>query len=337
MDPIAAIILANSPPRAEHLLVIDVPELVPAAVERADRVSVWCDDIRHARQLPSPLLLHRLDAAALSGVDLVWLRLPKALGALDEYAELVAGHACAAVRLVAGGREKHLNRTMNRVLGSHFGAVAASLGQRKSRALLASDPIPAPITWPRRRELVVAGQLVDLHWHGATFAAGRIDAGTQLLIDYLESVADADRYLDLGSGSGVLATLLARRHPQAQVHAVDASWAAVDASRLTSAGTGVEVHWACDLAGFGNGSLDVVVCNRRSTAARPRTPRPPCSCSPRPAPRSATAASSGVCSTRTCPGAPGSPSWSAPPGRWPRTATTPDPQPAPLIPRRAVA
>ncbi len=261
MDPIAAIILANSPPRAEHLLLIDVPELVPAAVERADRVSVWCDDIRHARQLPSPLLLHRLDAAALSGVDLVWLRLPKALGALDEYAEVVAGHACAAVRLVAGGREKHLNRTMNRVLGSHFGAVAASLGQRKSRALLASDPIPAPITWPRRRELVVAGQLVDLHWHGATFAAGRIDAGTQLLIDYLESVADADRYLDLGSGSGVLATLLARRHPQAQVHAVDASWAAVDASRLTSAGTGVEVHWACDLAGFGNGSLDVVVCN----------------------------------------------------------------------------
>ncbi|MGB3955522.1 MAG: methyltransferase [Brooklawnia sp.] len=261
MDPIAAIILANSPPRAEHLLVIDVPELVPAAVGRADRVSVWCDDIRHARQVPSPLLLHRLDAAALSGVDLVWLRLPKALGALDEYAELVAGHACAAVRLVAGGREKHLNRTMNRVLGSHFGAVAASLGQRKSRALLASDPIPAPITWPRRRELVVAGQLVDLHWHGATFAAGRIDAGTQLLIDHLESVADADRYLDLGSGSGVLATLLARRHPQAQVHAVDASWAAVDASRLTSAGTGVEVHWACDLAGFGNGSLDVVVCN----------------------------------------------------------------------------
>lgn len=261
MDPVAAMILANSPPRAEHLLVIDLPELVTAATERAGRVSAWCDDVRDARQVPSQQLLDRLDQAALAGVDLVWLRLPKALGALDEYAGLVARYACAAVRLVAGGREKHLNRTMNQVLASHFGEVAASLGQRKARALLACEPKPAPVSWPRHRELVVAGQLVDLHWHGATFAAGRIDAGTQLLIDHLESVADADRYLDLGCGSGVLATLLARQHPQAEVHAVDASWAGVDATRLTSAGTQVQVHWASDLAGFGAADLDVVVCN----------------------------------------------------------------------------
>lgn len=261
MEPVAAIIVTNSPTRAEHLLVIDIPALVPAALTRAKQVSVWCDDIRDAAQVPSELLRDRLDEAALSEVDLVWSRLPQALGALDEYAESLAAGASAGVRLVAGGREKHLNRSMNRVLGNHFGVVSASLGQRKSRALLASGPIPAPASWPRQRELVVGGQVINLNWHGATFAAGRIDAGTQLLIDHLESVADADSYLDLGCGSGLLATLLARMHPQAAVHAVDASWAAVDATRLTSAGTRVETHWACDLAGFGDASLDVVVCN----------------------------------------------------------------------------
>ncbi len=106
-----------------------------------------------------------------------------------------------------------------------------------------------------------SGRQLELWWHGATFAAGRVDAGTRLLIDHLDQVADADRYLDLGCGSGLLATLLALDHPDAPVHATDASWAAVDASRRTAAGTGVQVQWASDLSGFPDGVLDVIVCN----------------------------------------------------------------------------
>ena len=261
MDPVDAIIAATSPEHASHLLVLDAPALVELTRTHGIKVSVWCDDIRDAAAAPGELLIDRLDAKTLAGVDLVWLRLPKALGALQEYAELVAAHAQPHVRLLAGAREKHLNRTMNDVLAQHFLEVSASLGRQKSRALVASGSIPGPLSWPRHRRAAIAGHLIDLHWHGATFAAGRVDAGTLLLVNYLGSIADADRYLDLGCGSGVLATLLAREHPDSEVFAVDASWAAVDATRRTAAGTAVVPRWASDLADLTDDSVDVIVCN----------------------------------------------------------------------------
>ncbi len=262
MDPVDRIIAANSPEHARHLLIIDAPALVEMAVARADRVSVWCDDIRDASSVPSDLLLATLSPNSVAGVDLVWMRLPRALGALGQYAELIAAQAAPEVRLVAGGREKHLNRTMNKTLGHHFSSVAASLGQQKSRALMASGPIPGKrISWPRHKKVSLGGQQIDLWWHGATFAAGRVDDGTRLLADHFAQVADADHYLDLGCGSGLLATLLARAHPDSTVDAVDTSWAAVDATKRTATGTVVKTHWAADLRGFEDQSIDVIVCN----------------------------------------------------------------------------
>lgn len=294
MDPVDQIIVANSPASARHILILDAPALVAQALSRADRVSVWCDDIRDAEQVPPELLIDQLAAPTLAGVDLVWLRLPQALGALDEYAGLVAAYASDHVRLIGAAREKHLNRTMNVTLARHFGAVAASLGQRKSRALMASgrqkvdsessagateaadrtDPLtrpntqgspgrdsPADTAWPRHRTVLLGGHQIELHWHGATFAAGRVDAGTQLLIDHLGHVADAASYLDFGSGSGILATLLALDHPDASVDAVDASRAAVGATQRTAATTQVRTHWGCNLAGWPADSFDVIVCN----------------------------------------------------------------------------
>ena len=263
MDPVDRIIVANSPRWAAHLLVIDAPALVDQARSQAERVSVWCDDVRDAHRVPADLVVDRLDAPTLAGVDLVWLRLPPALAALDEYAELVAAHAPDVVQLIGAARDKHLNPSMNTTLARHFTNVAASLGAQKSRALLASGPVRHPTSWPRHRSVTVtpSGVAVDLWWHGATFAAGRIDAGTQLLIDHLDRVADADRYLDLGCGSGVLATLLALGHPDAEVYAVDASRAAVEATRLTASGTGVRALWAADLTTLAPGSVDVIVSN----------------------------------------------------------------------------
>ena len=262
MDSVDRIIAANSPDHCSHLLIVDAPELVADAGRRADRVSVWCDDIRDRALVPDELLVSQLDAATLAGADLVWMRLPRSLGALDEYAELVASFASEQVKVVAAGREKHLNRSMNTTLAKHFSHVSASLGQQKSRALMARGPLtPARLSWPKHKIFDIGGERIELAWHGDTFAAGRLDDGTRLLVDHLDQVADADRYLDLGCGSGILATLVARMHTDSTVHAVDSSWSAVDATRRTAAGTQVQTHWASDLDDFGDGEIDVIVCN----------------------------------------------------------------------------
>lgn len=90
MDPVERLIAAESPERAEHVLVVNAPGLVEEARRAAPRVSLWCDDRRDADAVPAELLLEDFDESSLAGVDLVWLRLPKALSALDDDAERIA-------------------------------------------------------------------------------------------------------------------------------------------------------------------------------------------------------------------------------------------------------
>ena len=269
MDPVDRIIVDQSPGHARKLLIIDSPGLAEEAGKVAGTVSVWCDDLRARAGVPSALLVKNLDAAMFADVDLVWLRLPKGLSALDEYAELIANNASPDVQVIAGGRVKHMTHSMNEVLLTHFGQVTASLGQQKSRVLRAALPFRCDPTWPRAKEHRALG--ITLVAHGETFAGNKVDPGTALLIKHLSKVPGGD-LLDLGSGNGVLATLLARQlgahdHPgtksRARVHAVDVSWAAWDATRLTAKANRVQVdaRLATNLDDFATASLDAIVSN----------------------------------------------------------------------------
>ncbi|MEN3120851.1 methyltransferase [Janibacter sp. LM] len=196
-------------------------------------------------------------AEALTGARLVVLRLPGSLDALDEIARTAAVVGADDVRVVAGGRVKHMTRSMNEVLAASFTDVTASLGRQKSRVLHASGARAVEQTWPRSRH----HDDLDLtvHAHGAVFAGTRLDAGTALLVGQLDRVGGTEgTVVDLGCGTGVLAALLARRFDD--VVAVDVSAAAVASTRLTTAGA-VEVRRGEGLVGFDDVSVAAIVSN----------------------------------------------------------------------------
>ncbi|HEY0186546.1 MAG TPA: methyltransferase [Cellulomonas sp.] len=201
----------------------------------------------------------------LTGARVVLLQLPRSLDALDEIAGLVARHAAPDVVVVAGGREKHMTRAMNEVLGRHLGTVRASRGRQKSRVLHASGPRGAAATgWPVRVRHADLGLVVCAH--GAVFAGARVDIGTRFLVERLaEAVPDARRAVDLGCGTGVLATVLAAARPGIEVVATDESAAAVASARATVEANGVadqvRVQRALGTEGIPDASVDLVVLN----------------------------------------------------------------------------
>ena len=245
-------------------------------------VRVHCDSLldeqrvrRAAETAGVDLELHPvLDADLLAGADWVVLRLPKSLAALDEVAEVTAQAAAAGVRLLAGGRVKHMTRGMNRVLLEHFHGVTASLGQQKSRVLLASAPRAStgsasdspcpPSTYPRcerdpELDLVVCA-------HGGAFAGAAVDQGTRFLASFFSALpTDASQVVDLGCGTGVLAALIARQQPEAQVLAEDDSAAACRSAASTvqanAVADRVRVVRSDVLSGVPDASIDLVVCN----------------------------------------------------------------------------
>lgn len=264
LDPVAALLLDEAGPPSEggRILVIDEPALASHLHDQDVDVLAYCDDLRDERDLSGPGLAV-LDQSTLAGVELVLLRLPKSLGMLQDYAERIASWASPTVKLLAGGREKHLSRGMNEVLAKSFRAVHASRGRQKSRVLHASGASAGARTWPREAVLDEIGLTVVSH--GGVFAAGKLDGGTRLLLKALHDGrlggAEAGRAVDLGCGSGVLACRLAALGYD--THALDVSRAAVDSARDTAArnSLSVTVERKDGLAGATPTSVDLVVCN----------------------------------------------------------------------------
>lgn len=255
LDPVDALVLDEAPEPSGRLLVLDSAQLAGAAAERGWDVIGYADSLLCERQLTVPVV-SEFTAAALASVDVALLRLPKSLAALAEYAQLLA--RVPGVRLVAGGRAKHLTRSMNLTLASRFDEVRASLGRQKSRVLHAGDPRPGPVDFPRRQ--LHADLDITLAAHGATFAGTRVDPGTRLLLGVLDRLPGGP-VVDLGSGNGTLSVLLARQGRP--VIAVDESRAGALATATSARLNDVEVEVRRDdaLHGFADGQLGLVVCN----------------------------------------------------------------------------
>lgn len=244
----------------------------------ADRVRVHQDGLLGQRALeanatrrglgrdgePQPFEHHPLDATLVEGARLVLLQLPRSLDELDEIAQLVATHAHPDVRLVAGGRVKHMSRSMNEVLAASFGDVHASLARQKSRVLHATAPREGAATdWPRQQRHEDMGLTVVAH--GGVFAGTGIDIGTRLLLEHIPAMRQAERAIDLACGSGVVAAALALARPDLRVLATDQSAAAVASTLATAAvndvGARVEVVRADGLETEPDASAQLIVLN----------------------------------------------------------------------------
>jgi len=242
-----------------------------AAAFPESRIRVSCDSLADEEATAAAVdgldqvqVLPELGPDLLAGARLVVLRLPKSLAALDEVAETVARHADPSVRLLAGGRLKHMSRGMNDVLARHFASVRASLGVQKSRVLMAAQPVPPG---PPRYPLVSTNAELGLTVcaHGGAFAGAAVDLGTRFLLSFRDSYPPGERVVDLGCGTGLLAVAAAQALPDATVLALDESRAAVQSAEATAKANGVagrvEVRRTHLMRGVDDHSVDLILCN----------------------------------------------------------------------------
>lgn len=206
-----------------------------------------------------------LGAGLLDGAELVIMQLPKALAELEEIADAVARFAAPGAVVLAGGRVKHMSLGMNAVLERSFESVQPQLAQRKSRVLIAREPkrpataAPFPVS-ERNTELGIT-----VCAHGAVFSGTKLDIGTRFLLGFLDKIPDARHAVDLGCGTGILATMYARDRPNARVTATDQSAAAVASTKATAAANGlgdrVTVVQDDAMSAFEPGSADLILLN----------------------------------------------------------------------------
>lgn len=88
-----------------------------------------------------------------------------------------------------------------------------------------------------RQDIVLSaelnGEALQFHSTWGLFSPRGIDAGSALLMDYLE-VDEEDVALDLGCGYGPLGLCIARKAYRGQVHLIDKDFVAVDYTKLNA-------------------------------------------------------------------------------------------------------
>jgi 16S rRNA (guanine1207-N2)-methyltransferase len=262
VDPVSRIILDEAGELGEVVLVVDDVDgrLARAAVDRGARVLAACDDIRDEVLLPDGVTPVDLTAEPdLSAVTTVLWRLPKAVAAVEDVAEVLTLRCAPSVRVYAGGRDKHLVPAMNEALRASFDEMSASRGQQKSRVLRASSPKPPVRSWPHRATVAELG--LDVLAYGTVFGGTALDRGTRLLLRALsDRPPGSGRAVDLGCGSGIVAAVLAGLGWD--VLACDASATAVASTRLTAEANGVRVAVRrADGIPDDVSELDLVACN----------------------------------------------------------------------------
>lgn len=272
------LILAEADPAGDVVVIGDrygALTLALCAADPARRVRVHQDPLTGERALAANadrvgidiagrVTWHDLGPSLVEGASTVLLQLPRGLDALDEIASVVARHADPSVRLVAGGRVKHMTLSMNDVLARHFGDVRASRGVQKSRVLHAGAPrADGGSAWPVSQRHDDVG--LTLCAHGAAFAGASLDIGTRFLLAQLHEIPAVAHAIDLGCGTGAIAAAYALAHPESRVIASDRSAAAVASARGTMRANGVadRVDVVRDeaLAGQPDASADLVLLN----------------------------------------------------------------------------
>jgi len=116
--------------------------------------------------------------------------------------------------VIYGGNDEGI-RSAATMLASLCGATDTMAKRGHGRLLAARRPPQLAVlrgelaAWRRLTRLTIAGQPRDWVSYPGLFAAGRIDAGTELLIGTLPRLPAGTRVADFGCGSGVIAAALA--------------------------------------------------------------------------------------------------------------------------------
>ena len=120
LDPVDELIVAESP-LATAVWVLGRPSLVPVSGEDT---TAWSDDCRDLTAIPESLRLNPLTTKECS-TPVVWMGLPSSLDELDELLGTLWRLLGPDAHIVAGGRIKHMARSMNDVAARWFDDVHA--------------------------------------------------------------------------------------------------------------------------------------------------------------------------------------------------------------------
>jgi len=265
------------PARGARILVVNDSFGALAVALASEAPQVWSDSFLSQQATRDNLLANGIDPAGVTihnslqlpaaPLDLVLIRVPKALALLEDQLIRLRPLLTADTRILVAGMVKALPRSVWALLERLLGPTDTSLARKKARLIrVTPDPtLTLPIN-PYPVQYLLEGTDWLITSHANVFSRARLDIGTRFFLQHLPGVPRACDIIDLGCGNGVVGLRSFVQHPEATVYFVDESYMAVESARENFARIFGESRAAVFRVGdglddFPQASADLILCN----------------------------------------------------------------------------
>lgn len=195
------------------------------------------------------------------GIDLVVMKIPKSLASFRFTLGKIRKHIGADVTILAGGMAKYMPPNFYEIFEESSSEPSYSLIKKRARYYRGKLKAWTPESEEPAKEY--SWEDLKIKTLPGVFSFGRIDRGTQFLLEHFPRFDNPEVVVDPGCGSGILGIKAAKSWPDAKVISIDESALAVESTKISAELNGVKLdartgHIMEDLE---DESVDLIVCN----------------------------------------------------------------------------
>ncbi len=194
----------------------------------------------------------------LLNVDLALIKIPKSLELFELFLQQIHKSANENTEVVCGFMTKYFSASYLKVAEQYFEIVTQSKAWKKSRLLILKKPktkvdykkLINEISWKN-----------TLQQYYGVFSSGKVDIGTQFLLENIQFKSDELNVIDVASGNGVIACEIVKQNSEVSVTLVDDFNLAIASSKLNLINEKVNFICADTLGDLKEASFDLAISN----------------------------------------------------------------------------
>lgn len=163
-------------------------------------------------------------------VELVLMKIPKSLELFEMFLFQIYKASTEKTEVVCCFMTKYFSASYLKIASMYFEDFEQTKAWKKARLLVLKNP---------KKKIIKKKYINTLEWKGSelkqyygVFSSGKIDIGTQFLLNTLKIKPEEDKILDVASGNGIIAYELLTQNKSARVTLVDDFNLAVASSKL---------------------------------------------------------------------------------------------------------
>jgi len=199
--------------------------------------------------------------------DLVIIRIPKHNSLLAFQLSSIVKFINHNTVILVSGMTKEIHNSTISLFNKYIGETTTSLAKKKAR-LIFSKPSSTPKVSNENLKDIKIYQLenynVKSYGLPGVFSRESLDIGSRVLLNYLPETKENQKLIDLGCGTGILGTIVAKDNSTLNLTFCDESFLAVESAKITyekNIGRSAEFYVTDVLAGLDNNHYDHILCN----------------------------------------------------------------------------